>query len=139
MLLAIASGFVPCRTKSDIFLFSPSIIVRLGPHWLTVGSLMSLNQPENIKDQALVALKEKDKLFIPGWLQDEIIASCLFCLEKKYYHVKYCGPTEAMTLSLSLLWEGDDLMKTRYMFVWYNPSNKLNNILIVDLHQQSYI
>ena len=43
-------------------------------------------------------VKSYDKLFIPGWIHDEIISSFLFNLTKEHSEVLLCGSTEVILI-----------------------------------------
>lgn len=101
-------------------------------HHLSYVSLLTLEVA--IPNSVLKKIKEADINFRKAWLQDEVIAAYLQCLQCKYDGIKYCAPTEAMCLSLSrsvkLLWSNENLSDIKLVLIPFNPSG-IHWVLIV--------
>ena len=114
---------------------------RIGAHNLSYVSIMSL--AVQVPKKTLSLLKKVDRNFKHRWLQDEIIAAFLCCLERSNDSVKYCGPTEALALSYSrsvkLLWSKQDLSNIKLVFIAYNPSDNLWILVVLRITEEEIV
>ena len=106
--------------------FSPDdIIVKNGPHSLTLINLKSLEPSLSVRE--LKTLRSFHKDFQKGQLHDEVINSYFWCMTQDNAAAIMYAPSSILPAMMEgsafrLLWGGYEIERVEYIFIPWNPS-----------------